>query len=699
MDAHAASPKAEPKGLTRAERIGMFKLTWPHIKSVLWRYRSTIVLMVFVSVVLGFVPTIKSELESALIDQISNAISRRNSAQSGYGSGGDQTSLVEPQQESWLESTREAFSIRLRRFAASQPDSGEDLPIRIARALFGQANVGWALVGYLMLSLCAYAVDFATTILQTKVSREVFSKLRAVGLSRGLVTEPSQLPAMSNVAGQYSSAIQVGAANVGNTYGYLLDAGQHFLSLSTALFLVFTKSRPFAVACLLIVALQVWLSYSQGRRLRRRRNELDARRNDLLARTDDVLSKREIILAYEQQGHYGDKLEGYTRGYADVGRSLDIRQKLYELSSRLVTDYGRMIILLVGLLVTLGISRRGGVQVSDIGDAYFFISIYTRILIPATDLLRKYDNLKESESTSRTFLAVLRPEASQPTESVQLQAQAGPTHESSLREDSTAVTFKDVYFKYPSPADQAAKAAKGEDEEWVLRGCSFRVPARGTTLVLGRSGCGKTTIARILLGFWRPSKGHVTIGGRDLSAYDGDELRAMMAYVSQGDHVIDDTLRENLRWGYTKDGQPISDEKMLVVLSELGIVRTPQERAEILGKLARELSGGQQQRLSFARMMLDESEIVILDEPFAGVDIFTLRDLRPHLKRVFDGTARTVLMFSHRLSFAAYADHIIVFGENGSIIEEGAPAELLHRKSTFAQLYAAARAELNLEDL
>lgn len=696
MHAPVTSSKTRLRGLNRAERIGMFKLTWPHVKSVLWRYRGTIALMVLVSVVLGFVPTIKSELESALINQISDTIRGRNPGQLVSGSGGEQARPAEPPQKSWAESTREVFSIRLGRFADSEPRPEEDLPIRIARVLFGQVNVGWALLVYLALSLCAYAVDFATTVLQTKVSREVFSRLRAVGLSRGLVTEPSQLPAMSNVAGQYSSAIQVGAANVGNTYGYLLDGGQHFLSLSTALFLVFTKSRPFALACLLIVALQVCLSYSQGRRLRRRRNEFDARRNDLLARTDDVLSKREIILAYEQQGHYGDKLEDYTRGYAEVGRSLDIRQKLYELSSRLVTDYGRMIILLVGLLVTLGVSRRGGAQVSDIGDAYFFISIYTRILFPATDLLRKYDNLKESESTSRTFLAVLSPEAAQPAVSAQPQTQAKQNHDRSPVENDT-IKFRDVYFKYPSPADQSAPSANDTDEKWVLRGCSFRVPARKTTLVLGRSGCGKTTIARILLGFWRPLEGQVTIGEHDLSTYSSDELRAMMAYVSQGDHVIDDTVRENLRWGYTRDGRPIADERMLTVLQDLGITRTPQEREEILKKLARDLSGGQQQRLSFARMMLDESDIVILDEPFAGVDIFTLRDLRPHLERVFDGAGRTVLMFSHRLAFAAYADHVIVFGDDGRIIEEGSPAELLKQESTFAQLYTAARAELSFD--
>lgn len=707
------------KYLSYAERLGMFKLTWNTVKSVLWHYRGTIASLLLISVLLGFVPTIKSELESGLIDEISRTISGRNS---DLRSGVTPTADVAPQPEPWIERAGEAFSIELSRFRVNRADEG--VPEKIARTLFGGVSVGRALLAYLVLSLLAYAVDFSTTVLQTKVSREVFSRLRQVGLQKGLVTDPSRLPAVSNVAGQYANAIQVGAVNVGNTYGYLLDAGQHFLSLSTALFLVFTKSRPFAVACLIIVALQVWLSYSQGRRLRLRRNDLDTRRNDLLARTDDVLSKREIILAYEQQGRYGEKIEGYSREFAEVGRKLDIWQKLYELSSRLVTDYGRMIILLVGLLVSIGVAGgAGGGQVGGIGDAYFFISIYTRILFPATDLLRKYDGVKESESTSRTFLAVLGAPAPGTARAPQPLAPAGETASApalppngasgaSVADDVRAaeeapaakevgISFRDVYFKYPALPDSTSGAAAAEEarhaDAWVLRGCSFDAPARKTTLVLGRSGCGKSTIARILLGFWRPTSGEVTVCGCPLAAYDGGELRELMAYVSQGDHVIDDTVRDNLRWGHTRDGRQISDTEMLGALAAMGIIRSPVGQADILDKLARDLSGGQQQRLSFARMMLDESDIVILDEPFAGVDIFTIRDLRPYLKRVFDTQERTVLMFSHRLAFAAYADHVIIIGDDGAITEEGQPAELLLRAGMFAQLYAAARDELDIE--
>jgi ABC-type multidrug transport system fused ATPase/permease subunit len=97
-------------------------------------------------------------------------------------------------------------------------------------------------------------------------------------------------------------------------------------------------------------------------------------------------------------------------------------------------------------------------------------------------------------------------------------------------------------------------------------------------------------------------------------------------------------------------------------------------------------------------MMLDESEIVILDEPFAGVDTFTIRDVRAQLTQIFDSSKRTVLMFSHRLAFAKFADHILIFGEDGKIIEEGSPSELLADKNgEFTKLYNQARDDLEVQ--
>ena len=105
---------------------------------------------------------------------------------------------------------------------------------------------------------------------------------------------------------------------------------------------------------------------------------------------------------------------------------------------------------------------------------------------------------------------------------------------------------------------------------------------------------------------------------------------------------------------------------MLKTLSAVGLVANTED-ASSLKKPTKDLSFGQQQRLSVARMMLDESDIVIIDEPLAGVDAFTFRELLPHFVKVIQHSGRTVVLFSHRLAFSAYVDQIVVLGDRGAV--------------------------------
>jgi ATP-binding cassette subfamily B protein IrtA len=96
-------------------------------------------------------------------------------------------------------------------------------------------------------------------------------------------------------------------------------------------------------------------------------------------------------------------------------------------------------------------------------------------------------------------------------------------------------------------------------------------------------------------------------------------------------------------------------------------------------------------------MLLDDAEIVIMDEPLTGVDVFTFSDLLPELRKLFEDNRRTVVMFSHRLAFAAFADHVVVLGDNGTITEQGDPGTLLASKGEFAKLWASAHDELAVQ--
>lgn len=634
----------------------MLGLTLPIFKSRLRRHTRQLIFLGVLSLLLGVVPTLKSEIESGVLQQINDTV--RSSSR--LGSGG------------------QVFSVPLGRFSGQrgQTSEQEGIPERLAKLVFRNITLGGAILAYLLIAVVAFVIELGSKSAQAAISKDLFARLRGEGMRRGLLTDPSDLPSFQNVAGQYSAAIQQGASTVSNTYSYMLDAGQHIFALVTTVVLVATKNWAFALFALTLVLGQVGISMLQARRLAKKRTELDRTRNDLMGRTDDILSKREILVAYEQQDKYAKKLDYITDEYAEVERRLEVGEQKYKGLSELLTDYGRILILLLALALALFLGQSA---ISDIGDAYFLISIYVRIFVPASNLLTRYDSIKRSEATSKTFLDVL-----QSGEQESRRMNLPKTSPEWL--EGRDIRFSEVFFRYDPK----------KDERDVLHNCTFTIPAGKTTLMLGPSGCGKTTVARLLLKFWPLRGGSIEIGGHDIGQFSPHDVRAHMSYVSQGDHIVEDTIQENLSWGYSKNG--ITPERMREVLALVGVA-TPHGYEDILKVPARELSIGQQQRLSIARMMLDESEIVIMDEPLAGVDVFTIRDLLPHLIRLLKERNHTVIMISHRLAFAGCADHVVVLNNTGEIVEEGEPRDLFQKNGVFATLHAASVAELSLPQI
>ncbi len=634
----------------------MIGKTLPHVSATIRAHKRTLLLLALSSSLLGISPVLQSELVSGLIDAF-NKILRQP---------------INPY-ETFLDILR----MPLHRF--DSPDySGNDLARKLAYYVFSGITFGWALLFFLIITLASSAIAFGASYFRSAIKRQVFVSLRGKAMRKGLETDPAQLPSLTNAAGQYASAIQQGAINVTNTYAGLLQALQTATSLATTIWLVATKSLEFGAGCLILVMGQVIISVAQARRLKDRREQLDRTRNELLARTDDILSKREILLAYEQDANYGEKLDVTSRSYADVERNLDVGEAWFDFFTSLLTSYGQVIVLAIAVFVAIALGDRG---VSTIGDAYFILAIYAGMSSSARSLLVQYDSIRRSEATSKTFLYVI---AGCPSSA----ATPAPVSESNREwlDSGNAIEFKTVCFAYPS--DRKRK---------ILMNTTFHAPLNKTTLVVGKSGCGKTTIGRILLGFWPIESGSVAVLGRDLGEYSGRQLRDKMSYLAQADYIVDDSVRENLLWAHSGNGAPPSDSEMLDVLRSLGVVTDVMDPS-ILGKVARDLSIGQQQRLSLARLLLDTSEISVLDEPLAGVDVFTFAELLPKFADVLRSGTRSSIIFSHRLTYASLADHVIVLGDQGEVLEQGYPPYLLNSGGVFCSLYRAALSELSLRD-
>jgi ATP-binding cassette subfamily C protein CydCD len=236
------------------------------------------------------------------------------------------------------------------------------------------------------------------------------------------------------------------------------------------------------------------------------------------------------------------------------------------------------------------------------------------------------------------------------------------------------VVFDGVTFAYPGTARP------------VHAGLSFAVPPGGRVGIVGASGSGKSTIARLLLRFHDPDGGRITIGGRDLRELSLAQIRGRIAVVSQDTWLFHGTVEDNIRMGRPDASAAELQAAARAANAEEFILRLPQGYATVVGERGVRLSGGQRQRIAIARALLRDAPILVLDEALSSVDAESEALIQTALDRLMIG--RTTLVFAHRLSSVVGADTILVI-DRGRVVERGTHAELLTRGGVYAHLMAA----------
>jgi ABC-type multidrug transport system fused ATPase/permease subunit len=240
------------------------------------------------------------------------------------------------------------------------------------------------------------------------------------------------------------------------------------------------------------------------------------------------------------------------------------------------------------------------------------------------------------------------------------------------------VRFEDVHFAY------------GRGPE-VLHGISLDVPAGTTVALVGHTGAGKSTIAKLLARFYDPTSGRLTVDGTDLRDVEQASLRRQLGIVPQEGFLFAGTVRENVAFGRPR----ATDEEVQAAASAVGA-------DELVGRLENgwdtqlqergtRLSLGQRQLVAFARALLADPRILILDEATSSVDIGTERKIEQALRRLLQG--RTAFVIAHRLSTIRDADLIVVL-EHGQVVEQGTHEELVDAGGLYSHLYGDWAAEV-----
>jgi ATP-binding cassette subfamily B multidrug efflux pump len=394
-----------------------------------------------------------------------------------------------------------------------------------------------------------------------------------------------------------------------------------------------------------------------------------------LARINAFLQERltgmRIVQLFGQEEREARSFDELNRSHLDANLKSITIYALYFPAIELLTSIA------LAILIVAGASRVHANMLS-VGTVAAFLQLVRRFFQPLQDLSEKYNILQTAMASSERIFTLLdtRPTVVDQTAAVGIREKGR----------GVEVVFEDVWFAYDL-AHLARQTGGVEKEraavEWVLKGVSFTARPGETLALVGHTGAGKTTIVNLLMRFYDPQRGRITINGVDIRTMPLAELRSLIGYVQQDIFLFAGDIATNIRLS-----NPISDEDVVRAAAEVGADRIirgfPQGYNQVLGERGSSISVGERQLLSFARAIAANAPLLLLDEATSAVDSEIEAEIHAALSVLVAG--RTTIAVAHRLSTIANADMILVL-RHGEVAERGTHAELLERGGLYNTLW------------
>ena len=391
------------------------------------------------------------------------------------------------------------------------------------------------------------------------------------------------------------------------------------------------------------------------RRQLRAYDEVRARVGDTLSEVSELVSGAPVVLAYGLEGRTRRRLDrAITRQYKAQMRAA----KWFSVMFPTADLFGAFTLAAV---VSVG-AINGPAWGLQIGELIAFLFLVNLLLQPISELSEILDQTQTAIAGWRKILGVL----ATPIDIVE------PADGVDLPHEALSVDLDNVRFSY-----------RTGDE--VLHGIDLHLPAGATVAVVGETGSGKTTLAKLLCRLADPSAGAVRVGGVDLRAVTPDSRHDAIRMVPQDGFLFDASVADNVRLGRVG----ADDEDVRRAFEALGLGwwldELPGGLTAAVGERGGNLSVGERQLVALARAQLGDPGLLILDEATSSVDPHTERALTQALDRLAEG--RTVVTIAHRLSTAEHADVVVVI-DAGEVVEVGSHAELVEGGGVYAGLYA-----------
>jgi ATP-binding cassette subfamily B protein len=424
-----------------------------------------------------------------------------------------------------------------------------------------------------------------------------------------------------------------------------------------AVAIIFAVAFSYWYAIITLVAVLIYIAFTivtteWRNRFVREANQADSSTN---TRAIDSLLNYETVKYFNNEKYEADTYDKFLASWETA--------KLKNRMSLLTLNSGQAFII-AGAMTVMMIMAANSVIAKEmtIGDLAMINAYMIQLFIPLNFLGFVYREIRRSLTDIENMLALLKRDAKiiDADNAKQLNVGKGD------------ILWRDVEFSY-------------NPDRPILQKLNLTIAAGSKVAIVGSSGAGKSTIARLLYRFYDINRGSIEIDGQNIQQVSQESLRRAIAIVPQDTVLFNTSIRENIAYGNPLANDEGINRAIKMAHLEAFIASLPEGDKTLVGERGLKVSGGEKQRIAIARVLLKNSPILIFDEATSALDSHSEAAIVDAMREVAEG--RTTLVIAHRLSTIVDADKIIVL-DQGIVIEEGSHTELLARQGRYAQMWA-----------
>jgi ATP-binding cassette subfamily B protein len=390
--------------------------------------------------------------------------------------------------------------------------------------------------------------------------------------------------------------------------------------------------------------------------INRKSEKIQAQLSGLTSLAQESYSGIRVIKSYNQEQSSVAFFEKQSELYRKSGQALSTMEAIYFPAIGLLIGLSTLLTIFMGSIYQLDNQITSG----TIAEFVVYINMLT---FPVSAIGWVASNIQRASASQKRLNEFLhtKPEIFSPDNPIRIN-------------QIDTIQFKDVSFTFPHTGIQAVKAL------------SFEIKRGEKVAIIGKTGCGKSTVAQLLIRMFDPGNGSIMINGTDIRHVALPDLRKLISYVPQDVFLFSDTILQNINFGAdngTRESAEISANNALILNEIQGF---PKKMDTMVGERGVTLSGGQKQRISIARALAKPNELLLFDDCLSAVDANTEFQIAENLNEYLK--ERTAIIITHRILPTFKFDKIIVL-EDGMILEEGIHEELVRKGGYYADLLSA----------